>query len=1157
MTKTLFKNTIREILNSKARFLSILAIIALGVGFFAGIKSTAPSMNNMAQNYYSDTNLMDFRLMSTVGIDDEDIKEIKSLESVTDVMPSYSADVITVFGNTSSVVHLMSLPEKYKDNNLMNDVNLIDGRMPEKSGEILVEKGNYSGKKLAIGDKVKVDKKAGDTNTEDILNTLEYTVVGIVQSPLYISHERGSTTIGNGKIALYMYVLPEAFKVEKYTELYVKTIYSNDGISPFSDEYENGINEVKEEIEQITDHLSNVFNTDVIGKAEKEINDGWKDYNKEKDSANKKLESSRQELEDAQKTYDEEISSAQNQLNDAQSQITQGEEEFSKSLDEFNKQISDGQSEINSSEKQLNDAKLAYDIARKEFDENISLAQEKIDAGFEQYKTAYDTYYDLVKPYMIYELSTLQLSLEQVNAQITGLEKQLEQLSPASPDEIAKIEEIKAQLAILYYQQSSLQDGIDQLNYTMYVAEQELDNTKMQIEISQNQLETEKASGEVQLQQALLKIQQGDSQLQSGKAELENAQALGSVKLKEAQDELSGAIEELQKAKLEFEEQKTSGKNKIDDGWAQYNDAMATAQEKLTEAERKLQDAQSELDKVSDAKWYIFTRDNNPGYSDFLQNTNRVDAVASVFPTFFLLVAVLVCLTTMTRLIEEKRTEIGTLKALGYSNKSIIGKFMMYSSLAGVIGSVIGIVAGECTLPFIIYNAYRSLYSMADLVLIIDWTSVIAGFIAAMLCTVTVSLVICMKNLKHSPASLMRPKAPKAGKRILLERITVFWKHLGFTSKVTARNLFRYKARLLMTIVGVAGCTALIVAAFGLLDSISALTEKQYGEIDKYSAIIALEKQGSEQENQSLITAISEDTRITDYSLIKQTLVTVKNDKAVKDKNTSIVVPQNLDSFKNLLSLHTRIGHNPLELNDDSVIITEKMATELGVKAGDKVAVVLDDKEVNVTVDSICENYIYNYVYMTPEMFSKTFGEEVQYNCMYIKDTDSSLENEIAHTYIDRDDVVSVSFMTAALKDFNKMLNSLNMVVLVLIICAGTLAFVVLYNLTNINMEERVREIATIKVLGFYNKETAAYIYRENIVLTILGTVVGLLLGIMLTGFIVTTVEVDNIMFGKDIYFTTYLYATGLTFFFSLVVNIFMYFKMKKIDMVESLKSIE
>ncbi len=1157
MTKALIKNTFREIKNSKARFISILAIIALGVGFFAGIKATSPSMINMADTYYKSTNLMDFRLVSTVGFDEDDIAEVKKTEGVTDVMPSYFTDVMIDFGGSGNAVRLISIPKAYQNNQLLNEINLIEGRLPEKSGEILIEKGNFSGETVKIGDTIKINKYAEDTDLTEVLNALEYTVVGAVSSPLYISFDRGTTTIGNGKLSAFMYVLPEDFKVEKYTELYVKTKYSQEDISPFSTEYEKGIKQLLKDLEAVGSHRSSVFNTDVIGEAQKEIDDGWDTYNTEKENTNEKLKSSKDELIQAQKDYDDGIKSAQQLLSDAENQITSGQEELNSSLKEYTTQIENGEAEILKSEEKLAHARKEYEDAKSQFDTAINSAQEEIDNAFYLYTQAYDVFYDRLRPYLLYEIQKQQANLDLINAHIAVLEEKLENTETATPVEAEKIEEIKLQLEALKIQKATVEKIMEQYNYALTIGEEAIEYVRVQLELAQSQLNAEKMAGELQLADALAQITSGEQQLAQGKETLEKSKAEGSLMLQQAQEQLETAKAELETAKAELESQSKSGKQQIDDGWQQYYDGVKTAQEELEKAKKKLEDAQKELDKISEAKWYVFTRDDNPGYADFEHNTNRVDAVANVFPMFFLLVAVLVCLTTMTRLIEDKRTEIGTFKALGYSNKAVLGKFLIYSTLAGVIGSIVGLVLGISVLPFVIYDAYKMMYSMPQLTLVIDWFSVVFGIIAALICTTTVAFVICLKTLKRKPASLMRPKAPKPGKRILLEYIKPLWNKFSFTSKVTSRNLFRYKSRLFMTVLGIAGCTALIVAAFGLLDSFNPMTERQFNEIYQYDTVIIPENSGTADDLRDFYNIILADDNIAESLLVNQTSVSAENNGIVQDKSTNLVVPENLETFEKLVSLRTRVGNTPLPMSNDGVVITEKMANVLGVGVGDNINVDYDGEKVSLKITGVTENYIYNYIYMTPQLFEKTFEDKLEFNCAFTKLANGVEENTVGEYYLQKDNVIAVTFLSSGVQEFNDMLDSMNMIVVVLIIFAGALAFVVLYNLTNINMEERIREIATIKVLGFYNKETAQYIYRENIILTVLGTLLGLLLGTILTRFVVVTVEIESVMFGREIFFTTFLYATFFTFLFSALVNVFMYFKMKKINMVESLKSIE
>lgn len=851
MTKALLKNTFREILKTKARFFSIMAIIALGVGFFAGIKATSPSMYRLAETYYHDSRLMDFRLVSTTGFTDEDVKAVEALDGVESVMPSYFIDVLTSAEDGGDVVRIIAVPKAYGDNEELNTLHLTEGRTPQKSGEIITEGIAFANARRKIGAKVTLNPVAGDNRLGDILKTTEFTIVGKTESPLYISYQRGTTKIGDGRIDEYMYISADDFKTPQYSELYVKADFS-DGVSAFSDEYKNKAEEMKEKLEKLAREREAAFNVE--------------------------------------------------------------------------------------------------------------------------------------------------------------LQKQ-------------------------------------------------------------------------QAAQAANNKQPGGS----------------------AQTAAAGSVP------------------------------------------------------VTPSAWFVYTRDDNVGYPTYDQNADRLDAVASVFPLFFLLVAVLVCVTTMTRLIEERRTETATLKALGYGNASIVLKYVIYSTIAAVAGSAVGVAIGLFTLPFIIYNAYKIMFYIGNITLVPHMPSIILGTLAAVLCTSAVSVIVCLKSLKVKPAQGMRPKAPKPGKRILLERITPLWRHMGFTAKLTARNLFRYKVRLCMTVIGVAGCTALIVTAFGIKNSFDPLTHEQFSTIFKYDTAVIPRVPGSAEELHYL-KDVAGDTGTVEASMLAfQEEVTVEFGSRKTKESTYLSVMEDPDGFDELISLHTRKGKKHLELSDDAVMLNEKLASDFGISEGDTIKLSSESGTAEIKVAGIYEQYIHNYVFMTPTCYKNLFDKELSFNIYQVRLIDKSEEtgNKFSEAMLADDRVTAVAFMDQNIDDFRNMLNSLDMVVVVMIVCAAALAFVVLYNLTNINLAERQREIATFKVLGFYNRETSRFIYIENIVLTVLGIGAGLGLGVLLTGFIIRTVEIDNVMFGRDIYLTSYLYAAGLTLLFSLLVNAMMSFKIKAVNMVESLKSVE
>lgn len=1139
MTKSLIKNTFREIKNSKARFISIMAIIALGVGFLSGIKATVPSMYQLSDDYFKSQNLMDYRLVSTVGFDSDDVKAVEDTEGVSSVMPSYYCDLQTTGESGGSVVRLIAMSQAYGDSKEMNSVVLKEGRLPEKENEIVVEYETIGGTKHEIGDKIVFSENAGDSDLTDQLGRFEYTVVGKVDSPLYISYQRGTTTIGDGEISEFMYTSDENFISERYTELYVKADFSED-CKPYTDEYDSQSDKLAKVLEKTADARCVVFDEDIIQKAKNELEDSKAQYSEEKSDAQAKLDDAREALDSSQSEFDRKILDAQTELDNAKTEIENGRAQLENSKSEYYAQISAAEEELANQETQLKNAEAEYEKSKADFDTQIADAQEKIDGGLEQYQTSYNEFKTSQEPLLVSAIQQAKLAVDSINNAIA---------SETDPDKIAAL---KLQL-------EQAQNSLDSLNEQYDNAVSEFEKSKEELDLMQSQLDEQKAEGQAELDDAYAQIENGKALLEEGKAELETQKSDGYSKLSDAENELNAAQSQYDQGVKELETQKSEGSQKLDDARQEYESEKAKAEDEFAKAEAEIKDAQKELDNLSKPRWYVFTRDDNPGYSSFAQNADRLDAVAGVFPMFFLLVAVLVCVTTMTRLIDEKRTEIGTLKALGYSNRSIVGKFVIYSLTAAVLGSAIGIILGISTLPFIIYNAYQMMYYIGDITLKLDYISITIATASAIICTSAVSIAVCMRSLSHKPAEAMRPKAPKAGKRIILEYITPLWNRFGFTAKLTSRNLLRYKSRLCMTVIGVAGCTALIVSAFGLLNSFDPLLKDQFETIYKYDAVVVPKNGGDETELSYLTAAADENKNIENYMLFMQLDTSVEFGKKTKDTDTYISVPQSPSELGSIISLHTRKDKNTLDLTDEGVLINEKLADELGIKAGDTIKLTCNEGKAEVKVCGIFEQYIQNYIYMSPKLYTSLFGKDPVYNMLDIqlKDTSDKAANALSSELLSDERIIAVSFIETSLEDFENMLDSLNLVVLVMIISAAALAFVVLYNLTSINIAERMREIATFKVLGFNNRETSSFIYKENIILTLLGIAVGLVMGIFLTGFIVKTIEVDNIMFGREIYATSYIFAALLTFVFSLLVNAAMSFKIKSVNMVESLKSFE
>ena len=1128
MKTALFKNTFREIKNTKARFISILMIVALGVGFFVGVKSTSPSMEQMAIDYYEDTNLMDFRLVSTVGFNEDDVEAVKATDGVKDVMPSYFLDVAVSTDESGSTIRLMSSPSAYKDNSSISDVVVTEGRLPEKSGEIAVESGNFSA--YNVGDKITISQNVGETDISEQLEVFEYTVVGRVKSPMYISLERGTTTVGNGKIDEFAYISESDFSLERYTVVYATLDTEDEAVSPFESRYDELIKTVTKNLEDTADLRIEAFTGKNIDKAQKEIDDGYKELEEKKAQVKSELENAKAELENGESEYYAEINSAQNKINLAQAEIDSGRAELAKQWSEYETAVSTFETEIGKAKDELSKAQAEYDEAYAPVEE---LKNTKVTLQNEVVKVAVGTLNGIIKYLPKDADQTVADTLNSYASSITYSNAE------------SVLYEAKAYLETQY-------NGLYNMTIDGAVAAIKLLNASI------GKVESSIADADAQFADAKAQLENGYAELNDKEQQGLNELSLYKSELEKAETELSDASVLLENSRAELSSAKADGLKKIEDGKKDIEKSEKEAQKEFADAEKKLVDAQKELDEFSDVVWYVFDRDDNPGYSGFIDNTNRIDAVATVFPMFFLLVALLVCLTTMTRLVEEKRTEIGTLKALGYSDRSITFKFVSYACLAAMLGCLIGCFGGIPTLPRVIYNAYGMLYNMRDNIdVVVDKLSFCVAIIAAFACCALVTLFVCYKSLRQKPASLMRPKAPKAGKRILLERITPLWKHFNFSSKVTWRNLFRYKSRLFMTVVGIAGCTALMLAAFGLYDSINDVAYLQFDEICKYNTIIVADKEKSVDEIKSLTDAIDSDSRFKESALVSQKAVSVYHDDNSVTSDVYLTIASDVEDLQKLITLRTRETGEGLTLSDEGVILTEKLSNKLKVSVGDEVEIGENGDKAKVI--GITENYVYNYIYMSEKAYTEMSGKEPLYSMVYAyaESLDTEVEKALGTDYLKREDTAAITFTTSIINDFKDMISSMNIVVLVMIISAGALAIVVLYNLTNINLAERNREIATIKVLGFNHKETSNFVYRENIILTVLGIAVGLVLGIFLWSFVVKTVEIDTVMFGKQIHTLSYIFAFALTAAFALLVNFIMFFRIKAIDMVESLKSIE
>ncbi len=1189
--KAINKNIFREITHSKGRFLSIMLICMIGVGFFSGVSATGDDMKLSADKLFDEQKLFDLRVLSTFGLTDDDTAAIKELDGVSEVYTSKYSDLAVYFNNKEYLTRVYS----WNDDEI-NKVLLHEGRFPEAENECIV-----SGNRLQSGFKIGETVSVVDlTEAEEFpLKHKEYTIVGIFDSPMYISMtQHGSTTIGDGALDSFIYVTESNFTQEVYTEIYVRS-EELAAMKSYSDEYDELREEITVKLEELGISRSEIRYDEVVGEALQEIADGEKeladakaegeqeladaaadiadaekqiaDGEQELINAKAELEDGAKQLADAEKeladAYREiengktdliaaknELITAERELQDAKTVMLNGERELNQAkqlLDESKTQLDEGQAEIDRNAAELAEGKAQLEDAKAQ----IAQAEEEYNAGYSQYEQGMQQLSEgekqLEQAILIYgEENPL---IIQQKVEIETNKTILEQTKLALDSALAQIDAGKAEIAA---NEQMLAEGELQLK----AAQQQIDEGLAQY--NEGLAEWEKGYADfVDGQQAYLdgykQYLDGLAQYNDGLAQIEDAELQyneGKATLEEKRLEYEDGVKQYEDGLKEIED----AKKELADGKKDYEEGLLTFNTEIADAENELADAKQKIEDAGEAEWYIFTRDDNPGYSEYASNAERIDKIASVFPIFFLLVAGLVCLTTMSRMVEENRTQVGTLKALGYSNGRIMAHYMTYALSGAAIGSVIGAFGGMVLFPGVIVYAYSIMYIVTETVFVFNPVYILlsaGSMLAAIALTVFFS---CKKVLGETPASLMRPKAPKAGKRVLLERIGFIWNRMGFFAKVSGRNLFRYKRRMFMTVIGIAGCTALMLTGFGLKNSVSDIINLQYGEIFNYSGMVAVADDQTDEEEQALYDELMAFDPETVYTQIHLKQYTVSfGDTNVQ---TYITVAKDSEILESMIDMHERVSGEKLSLSNGTVC-TEKLATLLGAKAGDEITIRISDQEsCTVTIGGITEHYASHYFYMTEEMYSELFGSTPDYNMVYFNNrltADPTDKEDFSERIMTCDGVLTVMLNTTSAGTFEEMLGMIDMVIIVLIVSAGALAFVVLYNLTNVNITERIREIATLKVLGFYDREVSSYVFRENIILSLMGSGAGLLLGIALCKFVVQTAEIDEVMFGRNIHGTSYLYAFVMTFVFSMIVNLIMTRVLKKISMVESLKSVE
>ncbi len=1089
MNAAIIKNTLRKVWKTKGRFLAITAIIAIGSGFFTGVKVTSPSMKQTAQNYYENTNLMDFRFVSTLGFDDDDISNIKNLQGVTELSAGYTADLFFEYdGAYNSIVRVYS----YNENDSVNKPTLVSGAMPQNDNECVIDdelKGIFP-----IGSTISLSTESNESAVSDYLSYNEYKVVGTVDWSMYIDFERGSTTLGSGKINAFMLVNDTSFNMQAYTAVYVKCA-ELENVNPFSDEFEDISEEKGKYFEDCMQTLAQEKSDRIYSEF---VNDP--DFVK----AQNDYETGLAEYEQAYSEYETQLAELEQFINDANIQIS----DYTTLIETATAEYESGIASYNTQIEALEQSEI--DLAAREEQANAD------EVELTNQQNTLDGLYLTINQYSLYSASqpypeSLQTALD--NA--ATLDTAAVSVSAALEAFVTAEERDKRQA------RGDLDDIID-------LKENSFEREAERIEAERSDIATARTENEAKA--AIL--QQTKTELDAAKAEIDTNQ----VTLDEYVNQVSTAMAESETIRTEAE--------------AQFGET----EQALSQAKLEIDNAYAEIEELcADVEWYSFDRNSNIGYSDFGTNADRVDSIAKVFPIFFIIVAVLVCLTTMARMVEEERVEMGTLKALGYSRTAILWQYIAYSVAASIIGCVAGLTIGVSIIPKVIFEAYLLMYIMPEMELIVPAGYIIGCVTVSLACTVITAIVTCTHALAETPSSLMRPKAPKEGKRVLLERFGFIWNRLSFNAKVTARNVFRFKSRVLMTIIGISGCTALLLTAFTLKYAISAIVDKQYGEIFNYDALLYHDDKADIAEIDVILQTNQDITEFT-HALQKSFEISANGNSY----DGYVVVPDDANALKSFIALRQPETYSEINITGGGAVINQKLAQVLDVAVGDEIA--LGETKTKVKVAAVTENYTFNYVYMSKSLYTSLFGEE-KTNIIYAnlaKDTDcDALFETIGEDWKGSEGTLSVSFTKDSGQSFRDLVDTLDYIVLVVLAASGALAFVVLYNLNNINIVERLRELATLKVLGFYDGEVSAYVYRETTITALLGTAAGLILGTFLAKFVVVTAEVDVVMFARDIPLYCYVLAALVTIVFVVIVNIFMYIKLKNIDMAASMKAVE
>ena len=1131
------KTILRSIRMTLPRFIAIFAIIALGVGFFAGLKVTTPSFVATADRYVDDHAMFDFRLLSTIGFNDDDIEELQRRTDCV-VEGAYTADCSAVLGDgpNNDTVRFISITKN------VNTLSLESGRMPLRPDEVVIDA--YRFPEIKEGTKLVISEETS-SKARDLFKYGEYTVVGTARSPLFMNFQRGQSNEGSGTVNYYVCALPEAFDSEYYMEAY---LYADTGLYIYSDEYKTWAESAEKQYKVILRSVINDRFESLLKEEYDKLYDGIDEFNEGIDDARSEINDARRELDDAKK-----------KLEDAQAEV-----------DKHVKELEDGKATLDKSWEQLSEYRTELDSAKAAADAAGSRAEsekEELDSLQEEINSLYDELSEERSELRdsIIENESKTSTLEYM---ITTYESSISAAEAALEDNRERLEEAESDWERQWIESriASQEESIE--NYRQMIEDAEAELSELEEEAAgfegiQEKIDEKKKSYDEKIASYNRKYQtymsdkiqyeMGISQYESSKAQYDSAYSQYADGLAQYND----GLDQIEDARAQ-----------IDDGWKEYRKGVYELWKGYSEFSSTADSVYystlvygfSLLDSVESPETYILGRDKNTGYVCFDNDSKIVDGVASVFPVFFFAIAALVCSTTMSRMVGDERGIIGTMRALGYSDLSIVMKYAVYAGSASVLGCVLGFLGGTKLFPAVIWEVYAMMYGFADITFKSSIPLFILSMIVSLLCTVGVTVITAVSALKGMPAELIRPKAPLPGKRIFLENIGFIWKRMKFLHKVTTRNVFRFKRRMWMMIIGIAGCTSLLLTAFGLYDSVCNVVDVQYDKIMKYDLTVTFDEKYRQYEINDAAAAAGKAAGVNyDYAVVKYDAA--KNSSSGYVRDVGLYITDSPDASKLFGLTDCKTGAEFGWPKDGEVAISQKLADKNKIKAGDEITLLYGDNEteVRLKVGAVFMNYTFHYVMMTPATYKEYFNKPYTPETLIIMTESKDYQDtyKFASFLNDNYDLKNWSATQDSRLSFSNTIERMNYVIVLVITSAAALAFIVLFNLNNINITERIREIATLKVMGFNRRETGAYVTRENALLVIMGYIVGLPLGFLLHRFVMAQIEMDMVTYDIRIVPWSYLYSLLMVLAFSAVVNLVMKLKIEKIDMAESLKSAE